>query len=225
VAHGTFDLDKIQAVAEAQARKKPDELKVLKEGDVTLYEIKGRDEKGKVRGKPGYAAFVDKNTLVATPSKAYTLQTVENAGKGAGRVGKDLQSALKKVSGKESVWWAVVVTDEMKKKLKGPQAEVLTKIESVTGNVNLSDTAKLSVLVNTADEKSADQLKETIDEFKPFLQLMAQNNKQAGPAIKDVLDNLKISAEKNSVRISLEVTEEALRKAAAGGKRSSREDQ
>jgi len=79
VAHGNFDLDKIQSAATSFAEKKPAELKISKEGDITVYEMRGE---GKAKEKPGYAAFADKNTLVVTPSREATLEAVKNAGKG-----------------------------------------------------------------------------------------------------------------------------------------------
>jgi hypothetical protein len=208
VVRGTFDPDKVHTAVAAEIEKKPGKVKILKEGATRLYEIQAE-------GKPAYAAFADKGTLVVSPSKEYTLEAVQNAGKKPAKPNKELEQALSKVSGKETLWLAVVVTDEMKKAMaKNPQtANLAPKLESVTGSVNLTENLDATFLIHTTDAKAAAELRKMINQVKPLLAVIAQNNEEVGPVVGELLNNLKITADKTTVDISLKVTDETIEKA------------
>ncbi len=208
VVRGNFDPDKIHTTILAEDKKNPGKVKVLKEGDTRLYEIHAE-------GKPSYAAFADKGTLVVSPSKEYALEAVKNAGKKAAKPNKELAQALTKVRDNDTLWLAVVITDEMKKALeKIPQtANIAPKLESVTGSVNLTADLTANVLIHTTDPKAAAELRKQINQVKPLLAVVAQSNEEVGPLVGELLNNLKISADKTDVDISLKVTEETIEKA------------
>ncbi len=214
VVRGNFDPDKVQTAAAAEAEKNPGKLKITKEGATQLYEIQAE-------GKPAYAAFADKGTLVISPSKEQTLETVQNKDKKAARPNKELAQALAKVRGNDTLWLAVVITDEMKKQMaKNPQtANIAPKLESVTGSLNLTTDMSLNVLIHTTDAKAAAELRKMINQVKPLLAVVAQSNEEVGPVVGELLNNLKISADKTDVDISLKVTEETLEKAAKQGEK------
>jgi len=209
VIRGRFDPNKVHDAAEDYAKKNEDKLTITKEGSVQVYEVKGKD-------KPAYAAFADRNTLIVAPTKEATLDAVKEAGKAAGKLNADLQQALTKLSGKESVWLAVVITGEMRKGMeKNPQMKDLAgKLESVTGGVTLTDEALIQLQIHTKDEKAALQLKKTINQVKPLLAVVAQSNEEAGPLLSEFLDNLKITSAKTGVSVSLKITQEMIDKAA-----------
>jgi hypothetical protein len=211
VARGRFNLDKIHTTAEAVAKDKPDHLKILKEGNVTVYELKGE---GANADKPGYAAFADNKTLIVTTSKPYTLEMAQAGGKTSNKPTKEMQDALSKLSGKESVWMAALITEEMKQALKAnPQmAPLAPKLHFVTGGLTLSDGLLLGLQVHTADAQTAGKVKMMIAGIKPFLQLAAQSNEEMGPVINELLENLKIESNKNAATVSLKVTEEMMEK-------------
>jgi len=214
VVRGNFDPEKIQTAAAEEAKKNPDKLKILKEGDTRLYEIQAE-------GKPAYAAFADKGTLVVSPSKPYALKAVQNAGKrAAAKPNKGLAQALSKVNGKESVWLAVVITDEMKKQLeKSPMtANIGPKLESVTGGVNVTDGLKANILVHTTDATAAKELSKLAIQGKSFLAIAAQNDDKRADLYNEMLNNLKISANKSTVDISFNLSQELIEKAAKEGK-------
>jgi hypothetical protein len=212
VARGRFDLDKIQTAAEAVAKDKPDELKILKEGPLTVYELQG---KGQQAGKPGYAAFMNNKTLVLSNSKTYTVETVQGGGKNSGKPTKEMQTALGKLTGKESLWLAMLITEEMKQGLKAnPQtAAIASKLQFVTGGITLTDAMLMAFQIQTTDKMAADKVKQMIGQVKPLLQLMAQSNEEAGPILNELIENLKIESNKNNaVTISLKVTQEMAEK-------------
>ena len=73
IVRGRFDLEKIGSTADAFAEKNEGKLKVLKEGDLRIYEAK--NDKGD--DKPGYLAFVDDKTLVISPAKEAVLEAAK----------------------------------------------------------------------------------------------------------------------------------------------------
>lgn len=208
VAHGKFDVDKIKVAAKNYAETKPDELKITTEDGLTIYEGKNADSKQSI-----FAHFVeDGKTLLASTDKAYLTQVIKSPSAGPS---KQMQAALSKVGGKESVWIAAVISDDMKKQIgSNPQTKDLAdKLEAVTGSINIATDVQTSLVIHTTDAKAATAVKKMLNQIKGALALFAPSNEQAGPIIGEVLDNLKISTEQNSVKVSLKVTEEEIEKA------------
>jgi hypothetical protein len=209
VVRGNFDPEKIHKVAVGIAEKKPGELKITKEGDRQVYETKAE-------GKPAYATFADKGTLIVSPSKEYTLETAKNAGKAAARPSKELTQAVAKVSDKDALWLALVITDEMKQAMaKNPQtAAIAPKLEAVTGSLTVTDDLKASVLIHTTDPKAAAELRKMINQVKPLLAVFAQQDEKHADLYAELLSNLKITADAKTVDITLKVSQELIEKAA-----------
>jgi len=209
VVRGKFDRTRIHGAAEKFAKKHPDELKILaREGGVQLYEIKADKQ-------ALFAAFADNATLVVTPSREATVEAVKNAGRGPARVNKDLQAVLPKFSGKESMTLVLVVNEEMKKAIgKMPQvADVASKLETVTGTVNLTDAATTSLAVNTTDAKVAEKLLQVFNQVKTLGEVLAPNMEELGPFAGEVLKAMKLATNSKSVTLDLKVTPEMIEKA------------
>jgi len=213
VVRGRYDLKKVHAAAEDYAKKNEDKLKVTKEGSTTVYETKIKDTPV-FKDAPVFAAFADRSTLLVALNKDSLLEAVKNTDKRPAKLNADLQKALGKLSGKESVWLAVAITDEMRKGMaRNPQVrELASKLESVTGGVTLTDSALIQLLIHTTDEKAAVKVKMLVNQGKQVLQLLAQSNEDAGPVLGEILDELKISSSKTTVTISLKITQETLDK-------------
>src|SRR5262249_46281616 len=76
VAHGHFDRTKFEAKAEQVAKNMGDVLKVHKEGDRKVYEVKmenGAD-------KPAFVGVVDQSTIVASSEKQAVLDAFAKSG-------------------------------------------------------------------------------------------------------------------------------------------------
>jgi len=211
VIQGRFDEAKVQSAAEDFAKKEPERLKVTKEEGKTVYEA--TPEKG--NGKPVYAAFADRNTLVLTPSKEYTLKSIAEGGKKPAEVGKQMKTALAPLTGKESMWFAAVVTDQVKQLLKSNPATgaFAANLESVTGSMSLTNAMQVLLLIHTSDPQSADQIKGLFDQIvKPFLEGAAKDNEEAAPVINEVLQNLRVKTRQGDVNITLKLSQDALKK-------------
>jgi hypothetical protein len=212
VVRGKFNQKKIHEAAEKFAEKEADKLKLVKEDDKQLYEIKSND-------KPLVGAFQDSNTFVLTHSKEATLTALKSAGRESVKVNKNLEPALKPVTGKESLVVALVVGDELKKQLeKAPQAkELAPKLQSVLAQITLTDGASTVVTVNTEDAATAKKVQILANQAKGLGQVLAAGNEQFGPLATEVLNAIKMNIEKGTLTISLNITPEMIKKAAAGG--------
>jgi hypothetical protein len=210
VVQGRFKEDKIQSAAQDFAKKQPERLKVTKQDGKTVYEA--TPEKG--NGQPLYAAFADRNTLVLTSSKEYTLQSITEDGKKPAEVGKKMKEALAPLSGKESLWFAAIITDQVKQLLKNNAATggFAANLESVTGSMNLTNALQVLLKIHTTNAQSAEQIKGLFDQFKPLLEDAAKNNEEAGPVLTEVLQNLKVNTQKGDVNITLKLSQDALKK-------------
>ena len=204
VVRGRFDPEKIQA-----ALKKREEIKVAKAGETTLFEVPVQD-------KAVFAAFADKNTLVLTQDKDATLDAVKTGGKNAAKLSKDMQTALAKFSGKESMAMALVVNEKMKEMITAiPRfGEAAAKLNTLTAGVTISNKVEFAVRGITGDAKSANQLSKLLEAGKAFA---AAAGADLPPGVEEIVNAVKLGSDKESVKIDLEVTKEMIDKASKGG--------
>jgi hypothetical protein len=209
VLRGRFQPDKLLAVLTEHAKEKAEKVKILDEGGLKIVRFEDH--------KPVFAAFADNKTLIIAPEKSDLLEVVGRASKGPARLSKDLAGAIAKVSGKDALWLAVVISDEIKKALPGDNpavAELVGPVKAITGGIELTDAVGLAIVIHTGDEDGASALKKKIDEFLPALNLFIPPD-GGGRMAKEVLSTLKVANDKNAVRISLQLSEEILKKAAS----------
>ncbi len=207
VIHGKFELDKVQSAAQDFAKKNPTELKISGEGKARVYELVVKDN-------TLFATFPDGNTLVAANSKEYLQGAVKKDN--TGKWNKDLRAALDKVKGsKDSVWIAMVVTDEMRKTIASDEKrkDLATKLESVTGSVNIANDVQMAFLVNTNDAEAAAKVAKELGGLIRLLGVLGIGNEQARPFIELVTENLKISNKDKAATIEMKITEAQLKKA------------
>jgi hypothetical protein len=205
---GRFDVDKIHATATEVAKNNPD-LKITKEGIFQLYELKGPD-------KTAYLAFANKETLAGSDDKAYLLDILQGKVKPQK---KPLEAVLQKLPGKESVWVAALVTEDLKQAIAGNAQfkDLAPALQAVTGSLDLTDSVNLNLLVHTNDPKAAAKLRMLIQGFVPVVQLLIQGQvpEQVGAVIKELLNNqnFKVGAEGGVASVNLRVTDELIQKA------------
>jgi hypothetical protein len=203
ILRGKFKPEKIRAAAAQVA----DRVKAHAEGSVTVYEI--------VSDKPVYAAFVDDTTLVATPSKQETLKVVQGAGRPAGRLSANLQAALEQLRGTESIWMVMQVTATLQQAMKGDQEaqDFARSLKFVVGKIEVEKDAQARFLIRTTDAAAANQLYRKLDELTPVLAFLAAGKDASARLAKNVLDTLKVSADKTDVSITLSLTDAMIEKA------------
>jgi hypothetical protein len=200
---GRFDLEKIQAAAKSEG------LKVHQVGQLTIYETKGTD--------PAFIALPDKNTLVLSTKKDY-LADVMTGKVQPGKNAEQLKAALAKANSRDTIYFAMVLTPEMKAELrKNPQvAPVVDKLLSLSGSIAVSDVAQVELLVNTTDNDTAGKLSTSLKQILPVLKVLLKDQEGIPPFVIDVIDKTKVGAMGSSVTISIKITDEIVEKALKG---------
>jgi hypothetical protein len=216
VGHGHFDTAKFTARAEKEAKDKPEVLKILKEGERTIYSVKfdqGED-------KPTFVGVIDKTTIVASTEKDYVLKCFDTAaGKKSGAVKKELKELIEKTDSKQSMWMIMPGSLVGNSRL-APQEEKfkknVEKVDIFSVGLTLEKDAKLAVAIASKNAENAKELAEDIkaklDEVKGFLTLIAGQNPQLAPVL-DLVNAAKVGTEGNTVTLKGEVSEELIEKA------------
>jgi len=206
VVRGRFNAAKINAAMETHAQKEKT-LTKIQEGKLTIWKAE-KDQ------NPLYTTVPNQGSMVMSTDKDYLIKSVGDEGKNQNSA--ELRAAVGKVPGKESLWVAGIITDDIKKKMQdNPQTKKYAgTIKSITGGITVTDAFQLNGQIHTTDPKIAAELKKVLEGFVPVIQLMTQGNEQFGPLIKEVLDGLKITTTNTTVSIDLSVTEELIKKIA-----------
>lgn len=213
ILHGQFDKAKFEAKAEEVAKEKSDLLKILKDGDHKLYEIKHEGVE-----KPLFVGVVDGTTIVAGPVKQYVLDAfAKAAGKKKGSVPKDIQGLIEKADAKQSVWFAATANAFLKGDFSGDDnaKKNLEKMNSVSAGVTVEKGVKLDFAIITKSaanaKELADVIKEGLSQAKGLLALLADQNKEIAPLV-DTVGNLKVNTEGSTITMKSEVSEEIIEK-------------
>lgn len=203
VVKGRFDPDKAVGVA-----RKKDGVEVVKDGETDVIKLKVQDQNV-------YGAFVDRTTLVVSLSQESTVHWVKNGGKKQARLGATLRSALGNFKGSESLTFALVLTEDLKKRIsKVPQLAVAgPKLETLTASLTVTDAAELNLVGGTSDPKAARQLQNSLGVLKRVAEVMVQGEDSPfGKTVGEVLDEVKISSDKDGVHISCKLSKDKLEK-------------
>lgn len=206
VVHGKFNADKINTTAEAVAQGKKDDFKITKIGGKNVYETAAKD-------RTVYSTLISEGSLLVSTNKDYIEAAL--AGK-TGKINQALKSVVGGVDAKQSIWLAALVTDEIRKamgKQDGPGAAIAPKLKAVTGGVNITDNVAVAMQVQTADAKTAKELRELGENAKGFLAIIGQNE-EIKPFVDELMKTLKISAEKTDVNVSFKFSADVVEKAA-----------
>lgn len=204
VIRGKFDQDKVH-----EALKKREDVKLSKDGTTQLYELP-------VQEQTMVAAFADRNTIVMTQNKDATVDALKVGGKKAATLNKNMKAALGKFTGKESMAVALVINAEMKKQIANtPRAgESLSKLQTLTASVTITDAVALNVTGITEDSKAASTLGKLLEGLKAAAGLAGDD---VPAAALDIISAVKVLAAKETLTIDLKVTKEMIEKATKGG--------
>lgn len=208
VMRGDFAPDKARMALEEYMKKHPGHLKSVKNGDLAMWEILDDN-------KSFYAAFAGDKTLVLTASKEDTAALVRRAGQTPPPPSAAMLSALKHLKGNESLWLAMLATEEVKQLLKADDTtkEFASALQSVTGTLEVSDDARFGLVVHTNSPEAATKIKGKLDELMPLLTFLGAGKDSGGRIAKEIVGNIKLNAEKNDVSLRLQLTEDQIEKA------------
>jgi hypothetical protein len=210
VVRGRYDAQKLEAAAANYAKTNPNNLKIGKEGSTTIYESNND-------GKTTYAAVADTGTLLASGDRAYLVAALKRAAGPTVPPKKELTEALAKIGGKESIYTALIVTDDVKKTLAGnDQTKDLAKIlKTVTATLMLTDAIQLDITATATTPQAAQQLTLGLNAYKQAMPGIFKTigSEQLLPLGEAIQKNLKVAAEANIVTINLKLTEDVFKKA------------
>jgi hypothetical protein len=207
VVRGRFDPAKVRAAAGEYARKHPGRLKSLKAGELPLWEITSDN-------KSYYAAFAGDNSLVVSNTKEDTAAAVGRASQPPQPLNKEMQAALEQLKDGEPVWLALVATDSIKQLLRSDELakNFADALRSVTGTLELTDAAQLTLVVHSSTATAAGQIKQQLDNLLKLLAFVGGGEDARSQIVKEVIDNVKLGTDKNDVSLRLRLTDAQLAK-------------
>jgi hypothetical protein len=213
IVHGQFDRTKFEAKAEQEAKDKGDIIKVLKEGDHKIFEVKPPDH-----DKPIFIGIVDKSTLVAGPEKMDVLDAyAKSAGKKKSAVSKEIQDLVEKTDTKQSLWVVLPGSTLGKNEFAGDDKakKIIEKIDSVTAGVQVAKDLKFELAINTKSADNAKELAEELmsglDQAKGFLAILAGQEPKFALAV-DFLGSMKVDTQGSKITLKSELSEELIEK-------------
>jgi hypothetical protein len=213
IVHGQFDRAKFAAKADEVAKSQGDVLKIHKEGDHQIYEVKVPEGE-----KPVFVGLVDPTTLVAGPDKQHVLDAFAKAeGKDKGTIKKDIRNLIEKADAKQSFWFVATAQAFLKGDLSGDDKakKNLEKMNSLTAGVTVDKGVSATLVIAAKSADSAKELtedfKEGLNQVKGLLALLADQNKQITPLV-DTVSNLKVNTEGSTISVKGEVSGEVIDK-------------
>lgn len=202
VVKGNFDTDKVGAAMKKKAEK------TFTEGKQTVYQVK-------LQGNPVFGLVKDKNTIVLGHSKDFVLERGEKGGLKAAKLHKDMGTALKAFTGKESVAMVMLVTEELQKQFAQLPPNVaghVKNLKTVTMAMTMTDGLAVSISGVTNDAKSAKQIAAQLDLLKATAAALLAGQEDLPPGLTDVLNAVKVEATKEAATINLKLSEEQIKK-------------
>jgi hypothetical protein len=206
ILNGTFDEKKIADTATAAAKEGHFKYESSRVGTLTLHTITPN------AGETGYVVFANKGTILASPSKDMVLAV---AGEKAGKLDAKLAEALAKSTGKESVFGASVVTDEVKTLAKTNEGlkNLVDKLEYSTVSLTVSDGVSFNIAIQTADAETAAGLKLLVAGVGlPQAKKAIADNPLAPPVAKELIDKIVVKTEKSALVVGLDISAETIEK-------------
>lgn len=215
IVHGRFDPAKVRTIAEQYAREHPDELKIHPRDGRVVYEA--------VKKRTVYAALVDREVLLLSPSRAVLTEAVARRGK-TPHLSKDLQALVSPIDGRQSAWFAGVVTDDVQKELArsllGRQRA--GQVKSFTGGVRVGDTIEADIHIETSNARTASDLRKVLEGLKALTAFAVANNKRIpayGPLASDIIRAFRIRTEQAAVTVHARITSAQIEKGLRKGQK------
>jgi hypothetical protein len=223
IVYGRFDLDRIRAKADEEAKGQPDLIKIHKVpdgagGKAVVYEVAVPNQP-----TPLFIALPNKSTLLAAPGKDYVVDALkkENAKEKAALKNKDFQALLEKMDAKQAVSVAGVgaaLTEGTPDEVKA----LFEKAEAVGGGISIGDDIKIEVAVTAKSADDAKDVKDSITEdlrqARLLLTVLSFSQQPEIDLLVDVVNSIRITVKGKTVVIKGSVSADALEEALKKGK-------
>ncbi len=216
VLQGKFKIENFRKVAADAAQKEPDNLKIVKAGDYTVYQVAVPKDDGSKQMM--FVALADSSNLVASGSKDYLVDALDRvAGKKKAAVNKEMQALLGKADLKQSV--TLVLLGSFLGKLPGldnQSKQIVDKVKQVTAGVNVTNEVKTEVVIGTTSADEAQAMAKLIQanlaKAKGIVPLLAAGQPQFAIAA-DVLNTVQVAPKASDVSIQAKVSQDVIEKA------------
>jgi len=212
IVHGRFDIDTLQTAADIYGNRGADDFKAHKQGEQRYYEFKEPRT-----GRTVFAAFLDKETFVLSPSRdAVLAAALRQRAKKAPRLAKELESLLGKVDGKQTVWLAGIVSDDLKKDLlSNPQVRKTAEaLQSIQGGISVAEGIRAEILIQTSDARAAAEIRKLLDGIKSLVSLAVTDtdSDRLGTLPADLVNAVKVATDKDAVTLKVAASAEQIEK-------------
>jgi hypothetical protein len=231
VLRGKFDPEKLFKAIEAEAKKNPDKVKLVKSGKYTL--VKGENENPQPgQPKEFYGAVADEKTIVLGSSEKAVVDTLGRAE--AGTTKAELSSAMTKLMLKmdeKATMYMCGLNTEKKVPELPPQlgqvfddpeklAKQIANIETGSVTLKVTEDVALEIAVGMKDTDAATEMggmmEDLVGKAKAFLPFIGGSQPQMKPLTTEIGKTLKAKTDNKDVVISLKLSGKAI--GAAAGK-------
>jgi len=204
---GTFDVVKLNTVLGEIARTKNEAVSVVKDGDLTIYKMKGPDSPMTL-----FATIADKSLIVAGTSVEVVKDTIaKKNGTKKGKVTKELHDLLGRMNDDNSFSF-VAVTKGKGEGLPIPQPEIARIVEKMHGislSLNVSAEIALELGISVEDAEIAnefgDLLAQAIPQAKAFVKVIAIQQPKLKKPLTDIVATIKSSVNDKVISVNLSV--------------------
>ncbi len=210
VARGDFDVAKVRATADGLVKQQPAAWKALKEGDLTVYEM--RDKSGQVLA---YVAVPRAGTILVAGRKKYvTTAAAADPGKPA-KVSAALRTLVGKANAKDDLWLAAVTPQHVRLLMaRSPYAHgIADDVTAFTARLTVGRDLKVAFNVHTKGKKSAEEVAQLLDAARGLAAVAVQGTEGLGPLLSDLIDSCKTSTEDGTATLAGELSEEQIARA------------
>lgn len=223
IVRGEFDVARLQGYGDSLVQSRPNAVAVHQHDRTRIYEDLTRKDQ---RGVPRFFALLDKEILIASPTKACVVEASRRVGQAAARANPGLADLVARQDGKQSIWVASVASDSLKKNW-GQQAGLAPlagKLLSFGGGVTIGDDVKLNVRIQMSDPKTARDMRQQLEALKAIAVLAISVNEDLrdyAAVLVDALNGLTFSQEQTVVGADLIVPGTLIEKGIQAGKNPS----
>jgi len=226
VIRGKFDLEKMFATAEKEAKNNGDKLSIVKEGDFKLIKFTPENQP-----KPIFASAADEKTIIAGTDKKLVVAALTAAkDKAKPALKKEVAALMLKADEKATMYIVGKSTGEKVELPPGVNipgvdtaklGKQLEKLDSYNMTVRLTDEVNLEISMGMKDADAADDFGDTLNQLigtvKGFLPLIAGQQPNFKPLADEVAKTLKSKVKGSDVTLMLKLSADSIGKAAGGG--------
>lgn len=231
VLRGKFDPEKLFKAIEAESKKNPDKVKLVKSGKYTL--VKGENENPQPgQPKEFYGAVADEKTIVVGSSEKHVVDTLKRAEAGTTKaeLSKEMTQLMIKMDEKATMYMCGLNTTKEVPQLP-PQlgqvfddpeklAKQIANIETISVTFRVTEDIAFEMSAGMKNEDSAKEMGEMMEDLvgkaKAFLPFIGGSQPQMKPLTTEIGKSLKAGSKNKDVTISLKLSGKAI--GAAAGK-------